>query len=375
MKTLFVEMRIDSLVKKLLKSEITSKERKVLSGVLEQDLTKKRFVKEKLYEEFQVSSEDYEEAFAHFEKAIQQQEKKRGVRKLFLVKGVAASVVMLLGFVFMYRATQTSTAYNTSGTNAVKDIILTTPNGEQRVLQPGEIGDTKVRDLIAEAIIGNANSEALSTIYVPKGMTYKMKLADGTLVHLNADSELKFPIAFGINTRKVDVRGEAFFEVVTNKKKPFIVGMGALETKVYGTKFNVSNYNTNHINEITLVEGSVGVTDTVSGKEIKIVPNEMYSWDKTSKSSTIEKVDINDKISWIKGAVVFKNSTLAEMIPVIERKFDIKVAVLDTEINSKKFSGKLTVNTVEELQAILEAMKIFRCQYYANNKRLVIKPM
>ena len=96
-------------------------------------------------------------------------------------------------------------------------------------------------------------------LLVPQGQTYKLALADGTNVMLNAESELTFPSEFDTDRREVFLKGEAFFQVTHNEKAPFIVHTDQLDVQVLGTTFNVSGYNNENMLKVTLVEGSIQI--------------------------------------------------------------------------------------------------------------------
>ncbi len=364
--------RISTLVGKILKSSFNKEERGFVNDFIDGNEVVRVEVKKSLKDGFLKESENIDEAFRGFEKSLRLELEKTDRKKSNITIGVAASVIFMLSSVFVYNVLKSSSR-SIDQKELNRDIVLTLPNGEKTIVEETSEIKNELQSFFSQEDELNPKGRGLSSIYVPKGRTYMMELSDGTKVHLNADTELKFPIAFDGEFRKVELIGEGFFEVVSNKKKPFIVVSEGLETKVYGTKFNVSSYTGGIKNQITLVEGSVGVTNVKDNIRSMLKPNQMFTWEKSKDRYFIKEVDVNERISWLRGFVSFNDTSLAEMIPIIERKFDISVELSGKELKSKKFTGKLSVDTVEELQAILDATKVFSCQYQANEKKLLIE--
>ena len=129
------------------------------------------------------------------------------------------------------------------------------------------------------------------TIVIPIGGEYQVKLSDGTMVWLNSDSRLKIPTAFVGNERRVFLSGEAYFDVVKNDRKPFIVETDLGNIKVYGTEFNVKRYSGDRQLKATLVEGSIGFSnDQVA--ELKLQPGYQLSLIEGISEPTVEKVKV-----------------------------------------------------------------------------------
>ena len=125
----------------------------------------------------------------------------------------------------------------------------------------------------------SSNSLAPNALYelvTPQGGTYRLQLADGTAVWLNAGSRLQYPLAFNGNTRTVLLEGEAFFEVSANPSQPFIVKTAQETVRVLGTKFNITAYPDDEISRTTLAEGKVEVViDTDEGTVTRVLaPNQ-----------------------------------------------------------------------------------------------------
>lgn len=129
-----------------------------------------------------------------------------------------------------------------------------------------QTADATVRNTEHSGIISYKKTEKtekkevkMNRLIVPRGGEYNVELADGTLVYLNAESELQYPVTFIGESREVTLRGEAYFKVTKNNEKPFIVKSEGLSVQVWGTEFNLNTLNQEGYYAATLVEGSVEV--------------------------------------------------------------------------------------------------------------------
>src|SRR5690606_37784645 len=144
----------------------------------------------------------------------------------------------------------------------------------------------------------NVSEEKLvyNTLNVPKGRQFSIELSDGTQVHLNAGSSIKYPITFlPKEQRQVFLTGEAFFEVAHDPNVPFIVNTQQLDVKVYGTTFNITNYPEDESSEVVLLEGSVSLMDEgsvgVARDEVFLEPGFKGECNKVESKITKEKVN------------------------------------------------------------------------------------
>ena len=189
--------------------------------------------------------------------------------------------------------------------------VLTLSTGKQVELagnvsamseQGAEISNSTDKELVYKQIGDMAPvEEVYNTITIPRGGEYKLVLADGTIVWLNSDSYIRFPVAFSGDKRQVELRGEAYFEVAKNAAKPFIVKISDYDIRVTGTQFNVRNYPGERV-ATTLVEGSVQLE---RGKEVqKMFPGQQALL--VDGQLVMKEVDVTDVM-----AIVAKDSKVA----------------------------------------------------------------
>jgi len=173
----------------------------------------------------------------------------------------------------------------------------------------------------------------------PSGQRALLKLHDGTTVWLNARSTLRYPNHFGKNERKVELDGEAFFEVKQNGKVPFVISTEKANIKVLGTKFNVFAYKGHEEFNTSLVEGSVKVYQGESDADaLDITPHEcvFLSDGKLVKSY----FDNSDFLLWKEGIYAFDDVPFSYIIKKLELYYDITIIQKNKKLDQYRFSGK-----------------------------------
>jgi transmembrane sensor len=183
-----------------------------------------------------------------------------------------------------------------------------------------------------------SNEIEYNTITTPRGGQYQLQLPDGSRVWINAASSLRFPTAFTGNERRVEINGEAYFEVAKNKSMPFIVKANDAEVQVLGTHFNVMAYDEEDVVNTTLLEGAVKF---VSGDKISILkPGEQSQLSKNGQLKLVNDVDVDQVVAWKNGLFVFDNSELGTVMRQLSRWYDIDV-VYRTKNVTTSFVGEI----------------------------------
>lgn len=199
---------------------------------------------------------------------------------------------------------------------------------------------------------------SMQTLYVPAGQRAQITLVDGTKVWLNANTRINFPNHFSGQTREVTLNGEGFFDVTSNKEKPFIVKTEKYNVKVLGTKFNLVAYAGKGIFETSLLEGSVEVIKPDSIKGIFIRPDErIYLADSGLKKAPIENMN---HFLWKDGIISFNDETFPELIKKLELYFDLKIEIKNDKILNYRCTGKFrTKDGVEHILKVLQLSNKF----------------
>ena len=193
---------------------------------------------------------------------------------------------------------------------------------------------------------------------IPAGADYKIYLADGSEVWLNCGSELRYPVKFVGNERRVYLRGEAFFEVKKATEWPFIVETEHMHIQVTGTRFNVKSYPEEDIVHTTLVKGAV----TVTGPENKIhtfrlLPSQQFSLDKLTGQIEVKEVDTRLYTDWTEGMFVFRKQRLEEVMNTLARWYDIEVFYSGADVRDLRLSANLgRYDHIDTILGLIRAM-------------------
>lgn len=183
---------------------------------------------------------------------------------------------------------------------------------------------------------GTAAVQTYNTISTPKGGQYQINLPDGTKVWLNAASSLIYPIAFADRERKVELKGEAYFEVSPDKEKPFRVVTDQQTVSVLGTHFNISAYADDGFVKTTLLEGKVKVQLKDLDVSAVLSPGEQSVL--KERTFNVQKVDVEEAIAWKNNTFLFQNEELGDIMREISRWYDVEV-VCPPDMAKVTFSG------------------------------------
>lgn len=226
----------------------------------------------------------------------------------------------------------------------------------------------------AGAILYSATSEGSAhefhTVATSKGALYKIQLADGTKVWLNAASSLKYPTAFNGKQREVELTGEGYFEVAKNADKPFYVKVNKMQIAVLGTIFNVNAYSNEKSVKTTLLEGSVKITNTgATGEGLVIRPGEQANFNATGE---LEKIEINeeDVIGWKQGVFRFSGNRIDLILRQISRWYDVELEY-QGKVPDIEIAGEMPRNAkLEDIVSVLNASGL---NIQILNKKLIVK--
>jgi len=214
--------------------------------------------------------------------------------------------------------------------------------------------------------------ESYNTLYVPAGQRAQLTLQDGTEVWLNAQSTLKYPSRFSKKQRKVEVMGEAFFDVVTDSKRPFIVGTPQVNLEVLGTQFNIYSYSETNFTETALVEGSLKVTDNIDeNNSVVLKPNEQVCFENGKLS--VSPILNAEHLLWREGIYSFNNEKLIDIIEKLELYYDVDIIVEDPEIFNVKYTGKFRQRDgIDEILRILQIIQPFKIEKDRDNNSITL---
>lgn len=213
--------------------------------------------------------------------------------------------------------------------------------------------------LLVSRYITDNNNKELNSLYVPAGQRAQLTLEDGSSVWLNANSTLRYPSHFSKKERRVEIEGEAYFDIAQNKKKPFIVSTKNVNMKVLGTQFNVHSYPDTEYVTTNLIEGSVRVSINNSESQgVILKPNEQITI--LGNQMTLSKTANNNYFLWTDGIYAFDNESLLDIINKLQLYYDVKIIVKEPEIFDVKYTGKFRQRDgIDEILRILQKIRRF----------------
>lgn len=212
------------------------------------------------------------------------------------------------------------------------------------------------------------NTKEQLSVKTPRGGTYQVVLSDGTKIWLNAASSLKFPSNFsGLKDRRIELQGEAYFEVAKDKKHPFKVLSSGQEVEVLGTHFNINSYADQENVSTTLIEGSVRVT-AGSGQIVQLLPAQQSVL--TGKGIVVRKADVDEAIAWKNGLFLFNGTDFRSVMQQLGRWYNVQIDM--GNLPDKEFNGLISRNV--KLSEVLRALEMTsNVRFKIEGRRLTIE--
>ena len=316
-------------------------------------------------------------------------------RRIFIGRRIAAAVIILLAgagcyFIWVNKQQQPIARQNAAESRFKNDIA---PGGNKARLQLAN-GQIIVLDSTANGILtsqgntkvmktGNgqlayqpadgrepaggrtandgrtAPAIVFNTLSTPRGGQYQLTLPDGSRVWLNAASSIRYPTAFTGKDRKVEITGEAYFEITRNAAMPFKVttttpsgGRGALEIEVLGTSFNIMAYYDDSTINTTLLEGAVRVTKGTDTRTI--TPGQQLIAGAEGSMHLAAEVDVQKTIAWKNGKFIFYNDDIRNIMKQLTRWYDIDVRFTG-EVHDHYSGGISRQVNISQVLKMLEA--------------------
>jgi ferric-dicitrate binding protein FerR (iron transport regulator) len=257
--------------------------------------------------------------------------------------------------------------------------------------------DELCSDLGKNSLLLPKKTEAITCVKVPLGSKSQVNMPDGTVIILNAGSQLEYSADYGNEERRVKLEGEGYFQVAKDENSTFIVSAKNTEIKALGTAFNVKAYSDEDYVQTTLVEGSVSIKpdkECKDNNEILLKSNEMVIIRRQNQLTTIEKNHIDDiasfaaetktnnvqaknspqvvnpvlYTSWKDKRWVIEGEEMESLILKLERRYNVKFIIASAGLEKYKFSGIFQEETLEQ---VLEIMKNIVPINYSLDKKTV----
>tara|TARA_A100000171_G_scaffold19247_2_gene17678 strand:- start:618 stop:1865 length:1248 start_codon:yes stop_codon:yes gene_type:complete len=308
---------------------------------------------------------------------IEDIEKKKKVRTFLphpnigFWSGIAATFLLLAGVYLYNQNTVVTSTVPISIENDPNSGVITlqldngtietiSENGERKITTTnGNLVASQQGNTLQYTAAEDQNKLVYNTLNIPFGRQFDLVLSDGTKVKLNSGSSIKYPVRFlKGQDRKVFLKGEAYFDVTTDKAHPFIVNADEMNIRVLGTQFNLSFYPEDEDISTVLVEGAVVLykegADINTNTSSQLVPGQMAEWNKINNTMTVKEVDTNIYTAWKDGYLLFKASPFYSIRSKLERHFNITIEDRSGRLANQIYTATFRNETIEE---ILEAFK------------------
>jgi transmembrane sensor len=314
------------------------------------------------------------------------------IRHLQFIMKVAAAILIFFAATYVFYVNRTADTTPLIAKVQAPEIIIK-PGGNHAMLTLGDgtrislddahigkltqqgsavVNKTKTGQLVYGLSASTTNTDALiatNTIETPRGGEYQVVLPDGTKVWLNAASKLIYPTAFKGKERKVELIGEAYFEVAKNKEMPFKVSSGKQVVEVLGTHFNISAYPDDSAIKTTLLEGSVKVT--AAGASRMLIPGQQATIG-IGNDIAIAKVNTNAAIGWKNGYFVFSNEEIHGLMRKVARWYDVDIDYKGS-LTKEGFVG--SVSRFENISEVLTTLQLTGMVHFkVEGRRVLVMP-
>jgi ferric-dicitrate binding protein FerR (iron transport regulator) len=201
----------------------------------------------------------------------------------------------------------------------------------------------------------------------PFGTFSQVILPDGTKVWLNGGTELTYPVKFKSGKRVVQLNGEAYFEVSSDKKDPFVVQTEQMELTATGTRFNVEAYAINPLIAVTMVGGEVTVSFDKSAS-LSIFPKTRICYNKQTQQRTIEETNPYKWYAWKDGLMIFRDDSLGYVFKRLEQTFNVNIIQKDLSISDALYRATFEDESLNEILRLLEMTAPIKFVYKERGK-------
>lgn len=310
-----------------------------------------------------LTDESFFKAEAEMWQVIDRNSKPKNFKWLRNFAAAAAVIIMFaVGFYFynnLNREAVKIVSYTTDIPAGKNGATLTLGNGKKIAISKAPVGMlvddpditiTKTADgmIVYKMKSSDRSVTGYNTLETSNGEQSKIILPDNSRVFLNAGSSIRYPASFShLNERKVELSGEAYFEISKDKARPFIVKTKSQYVKVLGTHFNINSYVNEYVTKTTLLEGSVLINNEYHLKPGELALNE-------NGKLNVMAADTDLELAWKNNDFYFKETAMESVMRQIERWYDIKVEYNDPRLRSITING--LISRSKPLSVVLERL-------------------
>lgn len=197
-----------------------------------------------------------------------------------------------------------------------------------------------------------------NTVRTAHGNRSEIILSDGTKVLLDASSKITYPEKFTGDIREVALEGQAYFQVKSNTRKPFIVSTGRLQIYATGTTFDISDYGNKDECKVSLVAGKVAVSKNMGGNQKKIItdlsPDQCLIYDSATEAIKVEDGSTYEQVAWKDGLLVFRNEPMGKVVEKLSEVFEVDIELKDKSLENYRYRATFQDETLSEILKLLK---------------------
>lgn len=293
------------------------------------------------------------------ERLHRQRRATREKRIWMMLSGVAAVWALVFGLSSFFSSTPVAPEQPAirffAATEHASHVVLQVDDQPETLLEDSVMDVKDWKDLTPE-------TPCCQTLTTPRGKSFQLILSDGTKVWINAESSLRYPVVFNGAERRVELKGEACFEVSKDEDCPFIVSADGMDTRVLGTKFNVRSYKTED-RHVTLIEGKVQVTNPHSRRSVVLQPGQDLTYGE-NEAEQISYVNLAAYTAWTEGLFYFEDAPLKEIMTSLGRWYNVDIDFEQVELYDIRLNFWADRNAqLEEALELLNGLEKVRLDY------------
>lgn len=312
----------------------------------------------------------------------QQVRKYHGTFRLAVAAAVLLGIAIPAGYLLRHhrQAPQPAAivAAPTPAAPSKNKAVLTLANGQQIVLdekgmqQLAQQGNTTIRNKNGQLVYEKTGAEAAGPLYntltTAAGETYPLVLADGSKIWLNAASSIRFPATFAGNERKIELTGEAYFEIAHDAHRPFRIQVKQMTVDVLGTHFNINSYADEATINTTLLEGAVKINSDKGSMQLS--PGEQSQWSPNGNLKKVTGINTDEITAWKDGYFRFESTDLTTVLRQFSHWYGVEI-IYEGNVKPRKFFGMISRSS--SLVNVLKMLNANDVSYRLEGKKLIVQ--
>ncbi|NDV84307.1 FecR family protein [Bacteroides sp. 51] len=210
------------------------------------------------------------------------------------------------------------------------------------------------------------------TMSNPSGTKSEITLPDGSTVILHGSSTISYPTAFSNKARKVELTGEAYFDIRKNEQVPFMVHSGKINVKVLGTTFNVEAYDEDDYICVTLATGKVSLSVKDYEGELILAPDQQAVYNKQTQEILKRNINAEEVVGWTNNQLYFNSMPLDDIVRKLERHFNVEIEISVEKLKNIRYTGEFVEDeSIDEILTMFSMMDN-RVKYERKNNKIII---